>query len=145
MNDLAALQRENAELRALVEKLTSQLATLNDRVAELLAVAQRRQRNARTKPVPAKPAAPELAGDVKETFDARPNPPTKPAEPAKSKKPRRPTGRKPLPPHLEAEEHSLRPDVCVECGSGDLDVADEVVEEKLQEPSRCAVPLHRRP
>ena len=51
MLDVDALQRENAELRRqLAEvvtsnaKLTEQLARLNDRVAELLAIAQRRQR-----------------------------------------------------------------------------------------------------
>src|SRR5690606_6227755 len=43
----------------------------------------------------------------------------------------RPTGRKPLPSHLEAEEHVLRPDCCQHCGGLELDVVDEVIEEKL--------------
>ena len=43
----------------------------------------------------------------------------------------KPTGRKKVPPHLEAEEHALRPDACVHCGSAALDAAEELVEEKL--------------
>ena len=39
--DGEALLNENAELRAQLGKLVVQIATLNDRVAELLAVAQR--------------------------------------------------------------------------------------------------------
>lgn len=129
--DTAALQRENAELRALVEKLTTQLAKLNERVTELLAVAQRQQRKPASKPDPAATPPPALLDDAKRSFDERPKPPTKPVEPPKPEKPRRPTGRKPLPAHLEAEEHALRPGSCGECGSTELDAADEVVEEKL--------------
>ncbi len=123
------LLRENAELRAQVEKLTDQLAKLTDRITELLAVAQRRQR----KPSPEKPAAPPpvVAGGAKRAFEARPKPPEKPVPPEREKKPRRPTGRKPLPQHLEPEEHALRPERCDHCGSAALDVADELTEEKL--------------
>lgn len=124
-----ALQRENAELRALVDKLTMELAKLNDRVTELLAVAQRRQR--KTSKPSAEPPPPLLAGDAKRSFEERPAPPTKAVEPPKPSEPQRPTGRKPLPPHLEAENHALRPDSCNQCGSTELDAADEVVEEKL--------------
>jgi hypothetical protein len=74
---------------------------------------------------------PTLAADAKLAFDERPRPPAKPEVPAKTPKPRRPTGRKPLPLHLEAETHALRPDACDACGCTDLDAADEVVEEKL--------------
>ncbi|HMA91077.1 MAG TPA: hypothetical protein VKP30_00255, partial [Polyangiaceae bacterium] len=56
--DVDALQRENAELReqltrvvASNQMLAEQIAKLNDRITELLAVAQRRQR----KPVAEKP------------------------------------------------------------------------------------------
>jgi transposase len=135
--DAVALQRENAELRSqlasmngVVGALTMQIAKLNDRVAELLAVAQRKQRKQREKPA-VEQSAPALAGDAKRSFDDRPQPPVKPVTPAKEPKPRRPTGRKPLPSHLEAENHALRPDACGACGCTDLDVADEVVEEKL--------------
>jgi transposase len=123
------LLRDNAELRAQVTKLTEQIAKLTERVAELLAVAQRKQR----KPSPEKPAAPPpvVGGDAKRAFEARPKPPDKPAPPAHEEKPRRPTGRKPLPQHLEAEEHTLRPARCEHCNSVALDAADEVLEEKL--------------
>lgn len=141
MVDVVALQRENAELRAqlasvtthftaVVDKLTMQIATLNDRVTELLAVAQRKQRTAKPKP-DVEQAAPTLVDDAKRSFDDRPKPPAKPEAPAKTPKPQRPTGRKPLPPHLEAENHELEPDACGECGSHALDAVDVVVEEKL--------------
>ncbi len=123
------LLRENAELRGLVASLTEKIATLTDRVAELLAVAQRRQR--KPSPEKAPEPRPDLVGDTKKAFDRRPKPPKKPVRPEPAKKPVRPTGRKPLPQHLEAEEHALRPDACGECGSAALDVADELVEEKL--------------
>lgn len=130
------LLRENAELRASnarlarhLEKLTDQIAKLTERVAELLAVAQRRQR----KPTPEKlpEARPEVVGDAKQAFEQRPKPPKKSVPPKSAKKTVRPTGRKPLPQHLEAEEHALRPPSCGECGSSALDVADELLEEKL--------------
>ena len=129
MTDGEALQRENEHLRAQVAQLVEQIARLNDRVGELLAIAQRKARK-----VPAeKPAAPPPAveGDAKQAFDQRPTAPEKPVLPERPKAPRRPTGRKPVPSHLEAESHALRPDVCAHCGSDALDVADEIVEEKL--------------
>ena len=125
----AALLAENAELRAQMAQLIETIAKLNERVGELLAVAQRKQRKAPA-PKAAEPP-PVVDGDAKQTFDARPKPPA-PAPTPKSKKPRPPpTGRKPLPSHLPVEEHALRPDACAACGSTALDVADEVVEEKL--------------
>jgi transposase len=139
--DVVALQRENAELRAqlfsvtsqlngVIEKLTQQIATLNDRIAELVPAAQRRQRRAGKGAVEPQPP-PVLAADAKRALDGRPRPPVKPEEPAKEKKPRRPSGRKPLPEHLEAERHEFQPDTCDACGSDQLDAADVVVEEKL--------------
>ncbi|NUP11658.1 MAG: transposase [Polyangiaceae bacterium] len=70
-------------------------------------------------------------GDAKRAFDARPRPPDKPERAKPEKKRVRPTGRKPLPQHLEAEEHVRRPDRCGHCPSAALDAADETVEEKL--------------
>ena len=129
MVDVAALQRENAELRGQVSELVQQLAKLNERVAELLAIAQRKQR----KPPAEKPpvAPPSVDGDAKRAFEERPKAPEKPAEKEKVKSPAKPTGRKSVPSHLEAEEHAFRPDACGHCGSAALDAADEIIEEKL--------------
>ena len=123
------LLRENSELRASNTRPTEQLAKLSDRVGELLAVAQRRLRL----PSPEKPPEPrpELVGDAKKAFDERPKAPEKSERVKREKKPVRPTGRKSLPQHLEAEEHTLRSESCAHCGSSALDAADELVEEKL--------------
>jgi len=132
--DVAALQRENAELRDVVARLTTQLAKMNERLAELLAVAQRRQGGSRTKPPSPPPppvTPPTLSDDAKRAYDQRPAPPSKPEKPQREKKPAKPTGRKALPTHLPVEETVLRPDSCGHCGSAEIDAADEVVEEKL--------------
>jgi len=140
--DVAALQRENAALRAqltsmaahftsVIEQLTQQVAQLNERVAELLPAAQRRQRRPVTKADAPPAPSPTLPDDVKRAFEARPKPPSLPPKTPKVKKPRKPSGRKPLPQHLEGEVTSLRPEVCGRCGGSALDAADELVEEKL--------------
>ena len=129
MVELETLRRENAEQRAQIAQLIEQIAKLNERVGELLAVAQRKQRKPSPEKAPAAP--PTVEGDAKRAFDERPKPPEKPAKPERPKTAAKPTGRKPLPSHLEAEEHALRPDACAHCGSAELDAADEVVEEKL--------------
>ncbi|MBP7686171.1 MAG: IS66 family transposase [Deltaproteobacteria bacterium] len=129
MVDVAALQRENAEQRKQIAQLIDQLAKLNERVAELLAIAQRKQRKT---PAPKPPAPPPtVEGDTLLAFEERPQAPEKPDEEEKAKSPVKPTGRKKVPPHLEAEEHALRPDACAHCGSAALDAAEELVEEKL--------------
>jgi transposase len=137
---LARLQRENDDLRVQlarltmqIDQLTMQLAKMNERVAELLAAAQRKKRKPSTKvDSPAPPLAPPTMGDdAKRLFHGRPQPPPKPEPAPVLKKPRKPTGRKPLPSHLEIEETALRPDVCAQCGGTELDAADEIVEEKL--------------
>ena len=145
MQDRAALLREIAEQRAantalrdqldrVLAELSNQTATiakLNDRIAELLAVAQRKSR----RPSPAKtiePAAPpSIDGAAKTAFEDRPQPPPKPAEAPREKKPRRPSGRQPIPSHLEPETHVLRPDACSACGCGQVNVVDEIEEVKL--------------
>jgi len=150
--DVAALQRENAslreqlaglstmsqaqsaqlvELRATNTLLVGQLAKLNDRVEELLAIAQRKQR----KPAAIsdkKPEPPPVVGlEAQQAFDARPAPPTLPTKPDKVKREPKRTGRNAVPAHLEVDEHLLRPAACERCGGIALDVVDEVVEEKL--------------
>jgi hypothetical protein len=138
--DVDALLRENAELRAMsahftgiIDQLTQQLAQMNERVTELLAIAQRRQRRSGMKDAPPPPptAPPSLPPALKKAFDERPKPPSPPPASPKAKKARKPSGRKPIPPHLEAEETSLRPDTCEHCGGVALDAAEELVEEKL--------------
>ena len=136
MLDVAALQQENAALRAQLAQLLSSnaeltfsIARLNERVVELLAVAQRNQRK------PSLPKPPELPpaveGDAKLAFESRPKPPELPSK-TKEKKPRPPpTGRKALPKHLPVDAHELKPDECAHCGSTALDVADVIEEEKL--------------
>jgi hypothetical protein len=93
--DVAALQRENAELRGQVSQLVHQLAKLNERVAELLAIAQRKQRKTPAVKPPA--PSPTVEGDAKLAFDERPQAPEKPDEEEKAKSPVKPTGRKKVP------------------------------------------------
>jgi rRNA maturation protein Nop10 len=132
VEEVAALRRENAELRAQVTRLIEELARLNERMAELLAIAQRKQRKVLAPAAAPPPApAPAVQGQARKDFEERPKAPEKPAEERQEKEKARPTGRKPLPSHLEAEEHELRPEVCAECGGDALDVVDELVEEKL--------------
>jgi hypothetical protein len=147
---VAELRRENEALRAQLGQLTqaaassaaqldrliatnanltAEVARLNERVTELLAVARRRQRPPTPPPTPAPP--PPLDAAAARAFADRPLPPPVPEKPKPAPKPRRPTGRKALPPHLEAERHELRPDACAHCGGHALDAADVVVEEKL--------------
>ena len=136
MLDVAALQQENFALRAQLaelltsnSRLTESIAKLNERVAELLAVAQRKLR----KPTPPKLPEPQppVEGDAKLAFESRPKPPAMPPK-TKEKMPRPPpTGRKALPKHLPLDEHNFKPDECAHCGSTALDVADVVEEEKL--------------
>ncbi|HVK83804.1 MAG TPA: IS66 family transposase [Kofleriaceae bacterium] len=138
LGDIEALQRENAAQRAqLAEvlstnaKLVAEIAKLNDRVAELLAIAQRKQRKTTTT-AEKKPEAPPTVGpDAQQAFEARPKPPALPEKTKTSKGGARRTGRNAIPEHLEAEEHRLRPARCEHCDSEELDVADELVEEKL--------------
>lgn len=131
MLDAETVQRENAALRGQIGELLSTIAKLNDRVAELLAIAQRKQRKT---PAPSekKPEPPPvIEAAAQHAFDARPAPPALP-EKIKTKKPQRRPGRMPIPPHLEAEEHDQpRPSECEHCGSSKLGIVETLVEEKL--------------
>lgn len=135
--DIAVLQRENAALRAQIAevlstntKLVTEIAKLNDRVAELLAIAQRKQRKTPAQKDKAPEPPPVVGLDAQQAFDARPTPPTLP-EKTKAPKSQKRTGRNAIPQHLEAEEHRKRPAVCGHCGSARLGVVDTMVEEKL--------------
>lgn len=133
MDELEALRKENAEQRRQIAQLIAELAKLNDRVGELLAVAQRKQRKAPAlaPATAAPPAAPVVEDAARRAFEERPRAPEKHVEQRSPKKKAKPTGRKPIPDHLEAEEHELRPEACSECGGSALDVVDELIEEKL--------------
>ena len=132
MDDLEALRKENAALRDQVTQLVEQLARLNERVAELLAVAQRKQRKTRAAPETPPPATPPVIDEQqRRAFEDRPKPPVKPKTERGAKRKAKPSGRKRLPAHLEAEEYQLRPDSCGACGGRALDVADVLDEEKL--------------
>ncbi len=121
---LDAALAQNAELAA-------QVAKLNERIAELLPIAKRKKSKPRPTAPAVQPTPPKLDTAAQKAFDERPRPPPKPDKPPSAKRSARPSGRKPIPDHLEAETHEMRPDVCGECGSAKLDVVDEVVEEKL--------------
>lgn len=129
MRELEALQQENAALRAQLHALVEQVARLNERVAELLAVARRRTRTPSVAAAPACP--PALGDDARRAFEQRPAAPALPQKPPRETRASKPSGRKPLPAHLEVEAHRLQPDRCAHCGGTALDVVDEVVEEKL--------------
>lgn len=128
-----ALVQANArgdELLAMVKALTDAVAKGNDRIAELLVIAQRKK--ARPAPAPKAPEPPPVVGDeARAAFDARPTPPTPPGDLFDHPKPKqRPTGRKPLPEHLDAEVSTVYPERCP-CGCDRFDWVDEVLEEKL--------------
>ena len=113
MDELEALRKENAEQRKQISQLIAELARLNERVAELLAIAQRKQRK-QPAPITALPATPPIVeGEARRAFEERPKAPEKPAANRTPKKKSRPTGRKPLPSHLEAEKHRSSSDVGV--------------------------------
>jgi hypothetical protein len=129
--DVEALQRENVALRAQIAALIQEVAKLNERLGELLAIAQRKQRKtaARQEKKPEPP--PVIAAEVQQAFDARPRPPELPEKTKTPKGRARPTGRRAIPEHLPVEDHHLRPASCEHCGATELDVVDVVVEEKL--------------
>jgi transposase len=129
--DADALQRENAALRAQVDALILEIAKLNERLGELLAIAQRKQRKTASPPEKKPAVQPVVAAEAQQAFDARPKPPDLPEKTKAPKGPARPTGRSAIPEHLPVEEHRLRPASCEHCGATELDVVDEVVEEKL--------------
>jgi uncharacterized protein (DUF3084 family) len=114
--EYARLQQELGEVRAELARVVVQGAQMNERLAELLAIAQRKSSSRASKPAPARPPAPPVGDQAKEAFEARPTAPERTPEPPREKKKQRPTGRKPVPDHLPAEEYVVRPDACEHCG-----------------------------
>jgi transposase len=117
---------------AQVAQLIAELARLNERVSELLAVAQRKQRKA---PAPGAAAPPVAAavvdGEARRAFEERPKAPDKPATRAAAEEEDEAHGAQadPRPPR---SRRARAPPRCVRrCGGAALDVVDELVEEKL--------------
>lgn len=79
---------------------------------------------------PPAPPPPEVDAATRAAFDARPAPPALPDRSKKERSTAKPTGRKPLPAHLEIDEHTVVPELCA-CGCADFEIVDEVLEEKL--------------
>ena len=127
--ELARTVAELQAMRARFDELLAQGARNNERLEELTAAVLRRSRSVLKPPAPAAPKA--LDDASKAAYEARPKPPKLPVREPKPKAARKPTGRKALPAHLPVEEHVFRPDACAHCGGTLLDLADEVVEEKL--------------
>lgn len=128
--EIARLRAENARLAEQIDVLVRQLAAMNERLSELLAVAKRKKSPPARVPKPPEPP-PSLDDAARTAFEQRPLAPELPPKPEKAAKPRRPTGRKALPGHLPADEHVLAPSACECCGGTGLDIVDEVVETKL--------------
>lgn len=138
--DRDIIRTQLADATARIDALTAELGKLavlvargNERITELLAIAQRKSRGRKaTETAATAPKAPvSLSAAERESFDNRPKAPARPEKPTKEKQKQRPTGRKPLPEHLPAEESIVRPKSCGACGCTDLEAVDEVVETKL--------------
>lgn len=125
----AEAQTNQTELLAQIATLIEQVAKGNERIAELLAIAQRKKRKPR-KDAPEPKAPPEVDEATRTAFDERPTPPEIPPKPKKEPKTSRPTGRQRLPDHLGVDEHVRYPEQCA-CGCTEFDIVEEVVEEKL--------------
>jgi len=129
---LAEANGRVAALTAEVGRLADLVAQGNDRILELFAIAQRKKRGLEKATEEKAPEPPEALDEkVKKAFNKRPAAPKLPAKKKVSKKKARPTGRKPVPDHLEAEEHTKEPKACGCCGSGRLRRVDEDIETKL--------------
>lgn len=128
---LQAQAAQTAAMTAQIAGLSEQLARSNERLIELLAIANRNKRpDPKAKPdKPPPPPPPTLSPEATTTFDARPKPPPEtPRETTKKKRSR--NGPNPIPAHLPADETVCTSDRCT-CGCLDLDVIDEIVDTKL--------------
>ena len=127
IDDLLARTAKSDERAA---ELLAALAKSNERISELLAMVQRKKKPAAAAPKPPE-APPSVPDEVRASYDGRPQPPAPPGPAYNHPKPRpSPTGRKPLPSHLETVTTTVRPERCA-CGCQAFDWVDEVVEEKL--------------
>lgn len=132
-DELANLRAEvstaNAASLARLGELTAAVAKSNDRIAELLAAAQRKKAAAVAKAKPPE-TPPVVEGAAKDAFEGRPAPPPAGLLHDKPQPKHLPTGRKPLPSNLPRDTATVYPECCP-CGCDKFDWIDEVVEEKL--------------
>jgi len=131
---LLQLAAAHAQIEALtreVGRLAELVAKGNEQNAELLAIAMRKKRGKRKSPAKAPEPPPSLDEEARAAFGDRPAAPELPPKKKPKNKKRKPTGRKAVPEHLEAEEHTLHPDACAKCGRHNLKGVDVVVETKL--------------
>ena len=119
-----------SELTVEIGRLAALVARGNERIAELLAIAMRKKRGKRKTPKKPEPP-PDLDDEAQARFAERPQAPEAPPKTKAPKEKQRPTGRKPVPEHLPAQEHTVRPEVCSCCGGTALKIIDEEVETKL--------------
>ncbi len=86
---IAQLLSTNASLLSTQAALVAEVAKLNDRVAELLTIARRKQRKTATRAAPKEPETPPVVGeDAQKAFHARPAPPSLPNKTRAPKSPR---------------------------------------------------------
>ena len=142
---LAEANARIADLTAEVGRLAQAVAAGNERITELLAIAQRKKRGA-TKPPKAPTPPPSLGEQEREAFDNRPAPPEFPEKEKPATSRRKPTGRSAVPDHLPVEAHTREPDTCSCCGGRDLEHVGTVTERKLHvvEEHQRAREVHRK-
>lgn len=127
--ELSRVVKALSELSEKYAQLVAHAAKTNEQLVELTAILARKGARAPKPPAPAAPA--DLDAAARDAYDGRPAAPALPERPKPAKEPSKPTGRKALPEHLPVDEHVFRPEACEHCGGVVLDLADEVVEEKL--------------
>jgi transposase len=118
------------ELTVRIEKLTDAIARSNERISELLAMVGRKKKAPAEPKARPEPEAPLADAAAREAFDNRPQPPVEQLLCDRPRPKQVPTGRKPIPGHVEREESTIYPDRC-SCGCTRFDWIEEVVEEKL--------------
>jgi transposase len=129
--ELERLRQQGAEANAQIAALVEQMAKQTERLTELLAIAQRKKRADKPKPVGEPKTPPGLTEEQQRAFEARPTPPPPPPAEQKTQKKRQSTGRKPVPEHLPAVSSRVEPCRCEHCHSDRLQHKSEIVETKL--------------
>lgn len=127
----AAQTLQITKLTAEIGRLVEQLARANERTLELLAIANRKKRpESKAKAAKAAPEPPVLSPEAETALAERPLPPAAPEREEKGPKKRSRNGPNAVPRHLPIDETICSPAIC-SCNCTELDIVDEVVEEKL--------------